>query len=349
MKLTDLKLRNFTVFENADFAFAPGINVFIGENATGKSHLLKTIYALLDAARSASGQNPDEVVKSRLASVFLPDRKDVGRLVRVRTEGTCTFAIKSDRGETHASLNEHGDVGLTLHRWDPMPPAVYLPSRDVLAMYEGFAPLYKSTELSFDQTYYDLCIALQRQSKRGEAKGPADELAAPLLALLGGSVELDGPRFYVDLGDAPREAHLVAEGLRKIATLAHLAGNGSIEQGSVLLWDEPETNLNPRLLAKLAGALRGLAARGVQIFLSTHDFLLSHKLSQAAEHRALPDVEVRFFSLHRESPADGVEVEAAATLAEIQHNSILDEYAAYYDEERDLFRAEAGERDGGEP
>jgi len=349
MKLTNLKLRNFTVFENADFAFAAGINVFIGENATGKSHLLKVIYALLDAARVSPAQSPDELVKERLASVFLPALKKVGRLVRVGAEGSCTLAIKSDHGETHASLNNHGDVGLTLHRWDPMPQAVYLPARDVLAMYEGFAPLYKSTELSFDQTYYDLCVALQRQYPRGDAKGPADELAAPLLSLLGGKVELDGPRFYVDLGNGPHEAHLVAEGLRKIATLAHLVSNGSIEQGSVLLWDEPETNLNPRLLAKLAGALRGLAARGVQIFLATHDFLLSHKLSLAAEYGTPSDLDVRFFSLHRETTTESVEVETAGTLAKIEHNSILDEYAAHYDEERAHFRDEVEEHGSGEP
>ncbi|MEZ4299363.1 MAG: AAA family ATPase [Polyangiaceae bacterium] len=347
MKVTELKLRNFTVFESADFKFVPGINVLIGENATGKTHVLKAIYALLDAARASSASEPAELIKERLAAIFLPDDKDVGRLVRVGAEEPCSLRLKAERGDTHASLNEHGDVGLTLYRWPEKPAAIYLPARDVLAMYEGFVPLYGSTKLSFDKTYHDVCVALQSPSLRGEAKASADELAVPLRSLLGGEVELRGPRFYVSLGDGLREAHLVAEGVRKIAALAHLAENGSIGPGGVLLWDEPETNLNPRLIAKLAASLRGLAARGVQIFVATHDFLLSHKLSLAAEYGAPSGTEVHFFSLHRDDTTQPVEVEEAATLAEVRNNSILDEYAAHYDEERALFHRESEQREGG--
>jgi ABC-type hemin transport system ATPase subunit len=339
MKLTELKLRNFTVFESADFTFSPGINVLIGENATGKSHVLKVIYALLDAGRSSS-PNPEEAVKERLADVFLPDRKDVGRLVRVGAEDPCSLGIKADRSETRASLNEHGDIGLTVYQWPGQALPLYLPAREVLAMYEGFVSLYKNADISFDKTYYDVCVALQSPSRRGEAKSAADELAAPLLALLGGEVELRGPRFYVNLGDGPREAHMIAEGLRTIATLAHLVANGSIGADSILLWDEPETNLNPRLIAPLAEALRQLAARGVQIFVATHDFLLAHRLSLAAEYGTEPKVDMRFFSLHHEALIAPVEVESAPTVAGLQDNPILDAYAQYYELQRELFNQE---------
>jgi ABC-type transport system involved in cytochrome c biogenesis ATPase subunit len=339
MKVTELKLRNFTVFETVDFKFVPGINVFIGENATGKTHVLKAIYALLDVARSSSASAPAELVKQGLADVFLPDDKKIGRLVRTGGDKG-SLRLKADHGDTHASLNADGDVGLTVHRWSEKPRAIYLPARDVLAMYEGFVSLYENKEISFDKTYCDVCVALQGSSGRGKAKASAGKLAAPLRSLVGGTVELRGPRFYVNLGDEPREAHLVAEGLRKVATLAHLVENGSIEPGSVLFWDEPETNLNPRLIAKLAEALRGLAERGVQIFLATHDFLLSHKLSLAAEYGAQSGPEVHFFSIHREDTTQPAEVEEARTLADIQNNSILDEYAAHYDQERELFQRE---------
>ena len=44
MKLTELQLRGFTAIEKADLSFAD-LNVFIGENGTGKSHVLK-VYML---------------------------------------------------------------------------------------------------------------------------------------------------------------------------------------------------------------------------------------------------------------------------------------------------------------
>ena len=45
--LKRLHLRNFTVFEDADFEFGPGLNVLVGANGTGKSHVLKVGYTLL--------------------------------------------------------------------------------------------------------------------------------------------------------------------------------------------------------------------------------------------------------------------------------------------------------------
>ncbi|MEZ4524594.1 MAG: AAA family ATPase [Desulfobacterales bacterium] len=51
-KISSLHLENFTVFEKAGFEFCPGINVLIGANGTGKSHVLKISYALLKAISS---------------------------------------------------------------------------------------------------------------------------------------------------------------------------------------------------------------------------------------------------------------------------------------------------------
>ncbi|MBC8082055.1 MAG: AAA family ATPase [Hymenobacter sp.] len=45
--LQRLHVRNFTVFGEADFEFGPGLNVVVGTNGTGKSHVLKLGYAVL--------------------------------------------------------------------------------------------------------------------------------------------------------------------------------------------------------------------------------------------------------------------------------------------------------------
>ena len=39
--LTKIHLENFTAFKNLDVEFSPGINVFIGANGTGKTHIMK--------------------------------------------------------------------------------------------------------------------------------------------------------------------------------------------------------------------------------------------------------------------------------------------------------------------
>ena len=51
-----------------------------------------------------------------------------------------------------------------------------------------------------------------------------------------------------------------------------LIRNGLLEKGSVLLWDEPEANLNPELYPLVAGVLLKLQENGVQIFVATHSY-----------------------------------------------------------------------------
>ncbi|MFI3227721.1 MAG: AAA family ATPase [Clostridia bacterium] len=41
------KLQNFTVFNDIEVNFSSGINVIIGENGTGKTHLMKALYSML--------------------------------------------------------------------------------------------------------------------------------------------------------------------------------------------------------------------------------------------------------------------------------------------------------------
>lgn len=45
MKIRHLGLENVTVFDKIEIAFDEGINIFIGENGTGKTHILKILYA----------------------------------------------------------------------------------------------------------------------------------------------------------------------------------------------------------------------------------------------------------------------------------------------------------------
>jgi len=347
MKLTELKIRNFTVFAQADFAFAPGINVFIGENGTGKSHVLKVLYAVLKGVRVPQ-MDKDEAARwqrERLAEIFKVDGGNasaVGTLVRLDSEDEgATIAVAAEQDSvTQIKFDRTGELVVMDQSWPKPIDATFLPARDVLAMSEGFVSIYEQRRISFDESYRDVCLALAQPELKGSAKEVADALSEPLRSMLGGDVTLENGRFHVDFGAGKHEAHLVAEGHRKIAAVVQLTGNGSIHDGSVLLWDEPEANMNPRRIAKIAAALQSLAASGVQVFIATHDYLLSHKLSLMAEYDLAPKVETKFFALYRETALDPVDVESANTLAQISNNAILDEYAQHHEQERQFYQRE---------
>ncbi|TAK33208.1 MAG: ATP-binding protein, partial [Saprospiraceae bacterium] len=214
----------------------------------------------------------------------------------------------------------------------------YLPPREMLSLYEGFQALYEKREVAFDETYYLLAKALGAPVLRGARHDEIKALIAPLEKATNSKVVKENERFYLKdaSGKGIIEAHLVAEGFRKIGSLMHLITNGELSKNSILFWDEPESNLNPRLIKLVATLLRQLAASGVQIFIATHDFLLTHYLSLFQEYEEDPNVELCFFSLTNDDKR-GTLVEAGETLAEINHNSILDEFAEYHDTEQRYF------------
>ncbi|MGL5354762.1 MAG: AAA family ATPase, partial [Clostridium sp.] len=45
MYIKKINIDNFTVFKTIKMNFSKGINIFIGENGTGKTHLMKMLYA----------------------------------------------------------------------------------------------------------------------------------------------------------------------------------------------------------------------------------------------------------------------------------------------------------------
>lgn len=344
MKIEKLELRQFSAFEEVELAFVPGINVFLGANATGKSHAMKAMYAPLKVlAQNGSTVPLDARMREKLANVFKPDDGAMGRLVhRRKGQGQGSIAVRATTGDVELTLFTKGSRALKVDKgtWAPEAPVTFLPTREVLAMYEGFAAAYQDRELSFDETYYDACVALGRAALRGPRSDIAGALVRPLEDALGGKVVLKGNRFYVVRPDASTEAHLVAEGLRKIASVAQLVLNGSLTGDGVLFWDEPEANLNPRLVAMVVDFLLELSGRGVQVFLTTHDYLLAHKLSLISEYGKRADVPIRFFAFHRKEPLRPVLVGAGDTMAALPDNPILDEFLRHYDFERRLFDEE---------
>jgi predicted ATPase len=59
MTVDSLHLKQFSVFEDAELAFSPGINVFLGTNGTGKSHAMKALYAPLKAIEESAPEGVD--------------------------------------------------------------------------------------------------------------------------------------------------------------------------------------------------------------------------------------------------------------------------------------------------
>lgn len=339
MAVQSLHLQNFTVFADARFDLCPGVNVLLGENGTGKSHALKAAYAMgrtLSKNRGEHSEGESLLFKAgRLfEGVFALDHGALARLEHRRNQRA--WVVDYERGHHSARLEvQHGNgyVGPMAWHFDLAP--IFLPPREVLSMYPNFRNLYEKYELAFDATYYDLVVTLGDPVRRKQPDW-VQAIVSQLESPLGGKVVRQGDRFFVQKVDGELEISLEAEGLRKLATVLQLLYVGALEPGCLLLWDEPEANMNPRLVLVMKELLLSLARAGVQILLATHDYLLSRELSLAAEYEGAGDL-VRFFCLHKPTPDAPVQVESGATLSDLPHDPLVAEFSAQYDRQAALF------------
>lgn len=337
VKIRRLTIQRFTAFEDAIFEFASGVNVLLGENGTGKSHVLKLLYVLSEAVRrQARGDGLDgsgplvtpDFVKELLRSVFLPD--ELGRLVRRTGGGDQTARVKLDWTNgawLTVEVSKQGEVSTGLHGdCSGLQEAVFIPTREMLSIYPGFTAAWLKRESEFDRTYYDLSVRLGLKLLRAPLDESRRRLLEPLEQAIHAKVHQENGRFYLKYEDGSDvEANLAAEGHRKLAMLAYLIANGSLTANGLLLWDEPEASINPLLARATGGMIFGLARLGLQTFVSTHDYVLASELSLQAGTGPISDA-TKFFALGRASGRPGVVVEAGERLNDLEHNPILDAF-----------------------
>ena len=157
--------------------------------------------------------------------------------------------------------------------------SVYLPTRELLTLSPGFVSLYETSYLPFEETWRDTSLLLGAPLARGPREKQIKRLLGPLEEGMNGKVELDkAGRFYLNTAGVSMEMHLVAEGLRKLAMVARLIATGSLVDKGFLFWDEPESNLNPRIIKLVARTIVHLADSGIQVFIATHSLFLLREL-----------------------------------------------------------------------
>lgn len=330
MTITRVKLENFTVFESLDLEPSPGINVLVGANGTGKTHLMKVCYAACDVAFTGDS------FAGKLSGVFLPSGNPSDRLERLVNRGsgseTTDVRLSREDSEFHALLPWYMFGSTTVkdmsREWvGSLTECVYIPAKDMLANAPGFRSLYAAREIHFEETYLDILDRAFLPALRTPDEFVPVQVLEQLEAELGGKVTLHGEEFFLSGEQGEIEFTLLAEGLRKLGLLWLLIRNGSLRPGAVLFWDEPETNLNPKLYGVVIDVLLELQRVGVQVFLATHDYVILKELDLQAKEGDM----VAFHSLYRSEETGEIACQTSWNYSAIHPNAIADTFSSIYD------------------
>ena len=328
--LTNIFLEQFTAFKRLDLNLDPGINVFIGANGTGKTHLLKVAYAACDITKTGLD------FAEKLTRVFLPSGRVLGRLAK-RQKERVMGRIDVCRGdkELHAffysdSENPASSVITGHDTWSKETiESVFIPVKEMLSHGPGFRSLYAQREVHFEEIYADILDRAYRPPLRGPLDSARRRILRDLQKAVEGEVTVKNEEFFLQTRHGDLEFTLLAEGMRKLGLLWLLVQNGTLLNGSVLFWDEPETNLNPKLCEVLIDILLQLQRLGVQILIATHDFAILKEL----ELQMTAGDQVRFHALYRGASDGELRCESASLPFQLQHSPIDEAFSSLYDRE----------------
>lgn len=335
MSIKSAKIENFTVFENLSIEFASGVNVIIGENGTGKTHLMKLI-----CADKGKGNKLSDYFKGETFSLKSKVDEFLKELGLPKDDETLKLILKTindikDTKDTKEDLKSFNETITFKESFEVMKFAidgeldnyVFIPAKEMLTHSKGLPEMVDKygNEMPFDKSLIDI-IEVSRRWKLSEIPEIGKNIIPTIEKIIGGKVVLEDDVFYIEKDNGNLiNFSMEAEGIKKIALIWQLIMNESITKGSVLFWDEADSNVNPKLLSRIAELVLELSRQGVQIFVTSHSYVLAKYIEVLMQDSD----DVLFHSLYR-NENNVVECESDKKLSDLFNNPITKENIELY-------------------
>lgn len=203
--VNSISLKGFTSFTDNSFSFTNGINILIGKNGTGKTHVLKSLASAMQARhefqakQTTSKEQFEYILAENMSHYFKPD--SIGNLVNKNIiSGKSTVGIVIDGKELLFSFSTTSKTTVKIEKddkWDDC-QFIYIPPREMFSLFEGFIGLSSKRELSFDQTYINLAHSLALPILRDLENNPLKSAIELLEKELKFKVLQMNGRFYIE-------------------------------------------------------------------------------------------------------------------------------------------------------
>ena len=291
--IKSFSIRNFGCIKNLQLDSLAKINLLVGPNSSGKSTLLKALYTGIRSAEMYKRGKDDRIFLSlfeeKLRWVFQVD--SLTELVRIGQSEPAEIEIKTAYELMQMRLSPTGKP--IASEWTGPKPretnSVFIPAKEVISIQSIISKArFVDQTFGFDETYSDLCTALNLPTSKGKNYRNFANSRKALKNVTGGLVFYDIKKkkwmFTKDGNALPIE--LASDGIKKIGILDTLLGNRYLSPKSVVFIDEIESSLYPEAISKLLEIVYSLSQTGIQFFISTHSYFVVKKLYLIAqEHK----------------------------------------------------------------
>lgn len=296
--------------------FSNGINVLIGNNGTGKTSILKMIYAAAQNTCEKTSCTLEELFSANFNCDKLNNSKYRNAPSFFKISSSDSYYIEDFTLIPPEKTNQAKTK--QLRKWRELNfSSVFIPTTEILSHSRELLVLHQRFGIPFGRTIIDI-IANASLPETKNLTHDMEMIAAKISRAIDGTVLQENETFYIDKSNGQRiDFSLESEGFCKLGLLWKIIRNGLLEPGSILIWDEPESNLNPDLFPLISEILLELQENGVQIFVATH----SYNVAMYLEIRRKKEADVVFHNLYKQ---DGkVSANSALRMDDLSPNHII--------------------------
>jgi len=316
--MPNLNLKNFAKIKDSDFDIKD-ITVFAGKPGSGKSYVMKTLYAIYEAPNKVKDEaqllskqldiinnkfpNIDEINPNKLNNNELKELKkiinefqklDITKMVNSKHfydlyKNILTSIFGNINQISNNFIINYEDVILDY-------------SKDKLVTNLKDDKLFiKSESNIFVET--PLILEFKKFMNREEGKTPyhiesllkildkdysftdeeQDEFIKSFVekskSIINGSIEDSGDSFVYKTDKQDFDIINASSGIKSIGLLQYLVTNKALKKGSILFWEEPEVHLHPTWQLKMIDLFVELMDAGVKVIFSTHSPFMTDYLN----------------------------------------------------------------------
>lgn len=286
-----IEISSFGPIDRAECNDLGPINLFIGHNGSGKTFLLKALYAALrtvEAFRRGKEQRSEkEILSDKLYWTF--QAPTLGELVK-KGENSLFFSMKSSKEEVFSysfggsTVKNIATINNTFEQ--KADNTIFIPAKEILSLRDVILEARENfSSFGFDDAYYDLAKALRPTTKGRNVKSFSNARKS-LETAIGGRIGYDEKQkawFFYGENNKKFDLSITSEGIKKISILDALLGNHYLSKGSIVIIDEAEANLHPEMIARFMDIVYELAKGGLQFFISSHSYFVIKKLYVLAQ------------------------------------------------------------------
>ncbi|MEI0529638.1 AAA family ATPase [Brachyspira intermedia] len=283
--IKNFEIHDYRQFKNAKFDNFANVNLFVGDNDTGKTTILKFLYCISHELKNIINTNIRNcsvyqyINNLYTFNNFQFDSSNKLKKLYLYDENSIHFnaSISNSNNEIITSNDN-----INNYNYDYKP--LFIPAKEILSIMNAVIYLKnQNIESGFDDSYTDIIYEILAIKNIDEKE--LLNVFKNKYDFYNGNIQIDqntnSVNYYKNDGNI-YNINITSEGIKKLGIFEVLYNTGNLTKKSILFIDEPENSLDPKMLRELMKFLVDISKEGVQIFMASCNSSVLNQLTHIA-------------------------------------------------------------------